>query len=113
MLLPPPPTRTFGPNLYWKPASNNIEKAYKTQSFHYSFTKYLEMLSRSVPIVFDTATLSLFTKRLLNSPKFKLNYKKDVKDAAVLVPLCVVEGKPSILFTVRNMNMRTHSGEIR
>ncbi|CEP16561.1 hypothetical protein [Parasitella parasitica] len=70
------------------------------------------MLSRSVPIVFDTPTLSLFRKRLLNPPKFKLNYKPNVKDAAVLVPLCVVDGKPSILFTVRNINMRTHSGEI-
>ncbi|GAN03471.1 nudix hydrolase 3 [Mucor ambiguus] len=70
------------------------------------------MLSRSVPIAFDTTTLSLFSKRLLTSPKFKLNYKPNVKDAAVLVPLCVVEGKPSILFTVRNINMRTHSGEI-
>lgn len=71
------------------------------------------MLSRSVPIAFDTTTLALFSKRLLNPAKFKLNYKPDVKDAAVLVPLCVVEGKPSILFTVRNINMRTHSGEIR
>ncbi|CAO3645428.1 unnamed protein product [Mucor hiemalis] len=70
------------------------------------------MLSRSVPVAFDTTTLSLFSKQLLNCPKFKLNYKPQVKEAAVLVPLCVVQGKPSILFTVRNLNMRTHCGEI-
>ncbi|KAI8372187.1 NUDIX hydrolase domain-like protein [Blakeslea trispora] len=66
------------------------------------------MLSRTAPIVFDTTTLSLFSRRLLNYPKFKLNYKPDVKEAAVLVPLCIDKGKPSVLFTVRNMNMRTH-----
>lgn len=71
------------------------------------------MISRAAPIVFDTTTLSLFSKRLLNCPKFKLHYKKDVKEAAVLVPLCIAEGKPSVMFTVRNMNMRTHRGEIR
>ncbi|KAI9273502.1 NUDIX hydrolase domain-like protein [Helicostylum pulchrum] len=70
------------------------------------------MLSRTAPIVFDTATLSLFSKRLLNCPKFKLKFKPDFKEAAVLVPLCVVDGKPSVLFTVRNMTMRTHRGEI-
>ncbi|KAI8354097.1 NUDIX hydrolase domain-like protein [Choanephora cucurbitarum] len=70
------------------------------------------MLSRTAPIVFDTTTLSLFSRRLLNYPRFKLNYKPDVKEAAVLVPLCIDQGKPSVLFTVRNMNMRTHRGEI-
>ncbi|CAO3672051.1 unnamed protein product [Rhizopus stolonifer] len=70
------------------------------------------MLSRTAPLILDTATLSLFSKRLQNSPKFKLNYQPDVKEAAVLVPFCVVQSKPSILFTVRNMNMRTHRGEI-
>lgn len=72
------------------------------------------MLSRTAPIVFDATTLSLFSKRLLNCPNFKqLKYKPDVKEAAVLVPLCNIQGKPSVLFTVRNMNMRTHRGEVR
>ncbi|KAI7901727.1 NUDIX hydrolase domain-like protein [Cokeromyces recurvatus] len=70
------------------------------------------MSSHSFPLVFNANTLALFRKRLLNCPKFKLNYKPDVKDAAVLVPLCIVQEKPSILFTVRNLNMRTHRGEI-
>ncbi|RCI03440.1 hypothetical protein CU098_001950, partial [Rhizopus stolonifer] len=70
------------------------------------------MLSRTSPLVFDTTTLSLFSRRLLNYPKLKLKYKSDVKEAAVLVPLCIDQGKPSVLFTIRNMNMRTHKGEI-
>lgn len=71
------------------------------------------MLSRTAPILFDTTTLSLFSKRLLNCPRFKLKYAPNVKEAAVLVPLCIVQGKPSVLFTVRNEHMRTHQGEIR
>ncbi|KAI8977618.1 NUDIX hydrolase domain-like protein, partial [Mycotypha africana] len=61
---------------------------------------------------FDAHSLALFKKRLLNCPRYKLKYKPDAKDAAVLVPLCVVNHKPSILFTVRNLNMRVHRGEV-
>ena len=61
----------------------------------------------------DTQTLLLFSRRLLNNPRFKCNYKSDVREAAVLMPLCNVDGKPSVLFTVRNLNMRSHRGEIR
>lgn len=71
------------------------------------------MLSAASPITLNTTNLLLFSRRLLNCPKFKLNYQPNVKEAAVLMPLCVVDGKPSVLFTVRNMNMRTHRGEIR
>ncbi|CEI99262.1 hypothetical protein G6F70_007188 [Rhizopus microsporus] len=70
------------------------------------------MLSAASPITLNTTNLLLFSRRLLNCPKFKLNYQPNVKEAAVLMPLCVVDGKPSVLFTVRNMNMRTHRGEI-
>ncbi|KAI8379178.1 NUDIX hydrolase domain-like protein, partial [Radiomyces spectabilis] len=61
---------------------------------------------------FDTQTLSLFSQRLRNCPTFKFSYKKDCRDAAVLMPLCIVDNKPSVLFTVRNLNLRTHRGEI-
>ncbi|CAO3611246.1 unnamed protein product [Cunninghamella blakesleeana] len=70
------------------------------------------MLSKSLPILFDKATISLFEKRLLKSPNFKFRYQPDAKDAAVLLPLCIVNKKPSILFTICNLNMRTHRGEI-
>ncbi|KAI8145984.1 NUDIX hydrolase domain-like protein [Fennellomyces sp. T-0311] len=60
----------------------------------------------------DTQTLLLYSRRLLNNPRFKCNYKPNVREAAVLMPLCNVDGKPSVLFTVRNLNMRSHRGEI-
>jgi nudix motif 8 len=75
--------------------------------------RYHIRLKMASKLVFDTTTLSLISKRLLNCPKFKLDYKTNVKDAAVLMPLCISQGKPSVLFTVRNINMRTHRGEIR
>lgn len=65
------------------------------------------------PIKLDTKTLALFSQRLLNCPRYKFGYKEHVRDAAVLMPLCQVNGEASVLFTVRNMNMRTHRGEIR
>ncbi|KAI9489292.1 NUDIX hydrolase domain-like protein [Zychaea mexicana] len=62
--------------------------------------------------LFDTTTLSLFSRRLLNCPQYKFKYKSNVRDAAVLMPLCNVDGQPSVLFTVRNLNLRSHRGEI-
>lgn len=82
-------------------------------SLSHSPPYFLTMLSRSAPLLFDAPTLSLFKKRLLNIPTYKFKFKPDAKDAAVLLPLCTVNQKPSVLFTVRNLNMRTHRGEIR
>lgn len=61
----------------------------------------------------NTQILSQFSRRLLNCPKYKFNYRPDAKNAAVLLPLCNVDDRPSVLFTVRNLNLRTHRGEIR
>ncbi|KAJ8654594.1 hypothetical protein O0I10_009776 [Lichtheimia ornata] len=66
----------------------------------------------TTPIKLDPKTLALFSQRLLNCPRYKFGYKEQVRDAAVLMPLCQVNGEASVLFTVRNMNMRTHRGEI-
>ncbi|KAI8900980.1 NUDIX hydrolase domain-like protein, partial [Globomyces pollinis-pini] len=41
--------------------------------------------------------------------KYKLN---PPKEAAVLLPLCTVDGIASILFTVRSSKLRTHTGEV-
>ncbi|ORX98478.1 hypothetical protein K493DRAFT_189905, partial [Basidiobolus meristosporus CBS 931.73] len=43
---------------------------------------------------------------------FKYDTSKTLDEAAVLVPFCMVEGKPSILFTVRSNNMNSHRGEV-
>ena len=42
-----------------------------------------------------------------------LRIKQKPSEAAVLIPLCYVEGEPSILFTVRSTSLRKHSGEVR
>ncbi|KAJ1928796.1 hypothetical protein IWQ60_001750 [Tieghemiomyces parasiticus] len=44
-------------------------------------------------------------------PRFKYR-STGLREAAVLVPLCNVDGVPSVLFTVRSMNLRTHQGEV-
>ncbi|KAI9323137.1 NUDIX hydrolase domain-like protein [Dichotomocladium elegans] len=64
------------------------------------------------PLNLDTKTLMLFSRRLLNPPRYKFSYKTNVRDAAVLMPLCNVNDKPSVLFTVRNLHLREHRGEI-
>ncbi|CAG8792246.1 20950_t:CDS:2, partial [Racocetra persica] len=65
---------------------------------------------------FDEKTIELIRARLRNSVgkshvKFKYDTNK-VKDAAVLMPFCVVQGEPSVLFTVRSNKLKTHNGEV-
>ncbi|KAF0483187.1 NUDIX hydrolase domain-like protein [Gigaspora margarita] len=66
---------------------------------------------------FDEKTIELIRARLKNSLgksniKFKYNTNKVVKDAAVLLPFCVVQGEPSVLFTIRSKYLKTHNGEV-
>ncbi|ORY05017.1 hypothetical protein K493DRAFT_200138, partial [Basidiobolus meristosporus CBS 931.73] len=43
---------------------------------------------------------------------FKYDISKTLKEVAALVPFYMVEGKTSILFTVRSDNMNLHRGEV-
>lgn len=50
--------------------------------------------------------------------KIKLDFslkfnKKTEKQAGILIPLCEVNNKPSILFTQRSAELRTHKGQVR
>jgi nudix motif 8 len=38
--------------------------------------------------------------------------ERALRKAAVLVPLCLKEGKPAVLFTVRSHNVSTHKGQV-
>ena len=42
-----------------------------------------------------------------------LKIKQKPAEAAILIPLCFVEAKPSILFTMRTTSLRKHRGEVR
>lgn len=48
----------------------------------------------------------------LTIPKFGKTKKVSEKSAAVLVPLCQIEGVPSMLYTIRSTKLRTNSGQI-
>lgn len=37
---------------------------------------------------------------------------KSIKKAAVLLPLCIYQNSPSLLYIKRPINMRTHPGQI-
>ncbi|KAF9924170.1 nudix (nucleoside diphosphate linked moiety X)-type motif 8 [Linnemannia zychae] len=68
------------------------------------------------PIQFDKAFLDLARRRLeegRHRANHHFDYCKDkpVREAAVFMPLCVVKGVPSVLFTLRSSKMRNHRGE--
>jgi hypothetical protein len=70
--------------------------------------------STKVPKALDEASLRLISDRLRDVPKLKFQFNDSPKDAAVLMPLCsTMDGKPSVLFTIRAAHMRAHKGEIR
>merc|ERR1712137_1249236 len=61
--------------------------------------------------VFGEEHLPVFQSHLKELPLRKLRSPTD-KRAAVFVPLCNVDGEPSLLFTKRSDNMRKHSGQV-
>ncbi|UZO29085.1 uncharacterized protein OCT59_022577 [Rhizophagus irregularis] len=65
---------------------------------------------------FSSETIELIRYRLNSCNKFNYKFNYDttnkVREAAVLMPLCVVNGKPSVLFTIRSMHLKTHTGEV-
>ena len=46
-------------------------------------------------------------------PHWAKGKEHTMKKAAVLVPLCTVNGEPSVLFTVRSSDLTHHKGEVR
>ncbi|XP_035209940.1 nudix hydrolase 3-like [Stegodyphus dumicola] len=47
-----------------------------------------------------------------NMKNVKLMKKKNIRDAAVMVPLCIVSGKPSVLLTVRSVKLGRNKGDV-
>ncbi|KAF9959706.1 nudix (nucleoside diphosphate linked moiety X)-type motif 8 [Mortierella alpina] len=88
--------------------------------------KYASYASRTIPPMMTPAPLSMiqFDRAFLNLAKRRLaeerhvashhfDYCKDkpLREAAVCMPLCIVKGVPSVLFTVRSSKLRNHRGE--
>jgi nudix motif 8 len=83
-----------------------------TTGTRYVQLRYLQSLRYSHLQKLNQETLQDITLRFRkHQPKIK--WKLDgKKEAGVLLPLCTVAGKPSILFTVRSSNLREHKGEV-
>ncbi|RKP10603.1 NUDIX hydrolase domain-like protein [Thamnocephalis sphaerospora] len=69
-----------------------------------------------LPDALDAATLATFRTRLKHACPLRYRYKystsRPTRDAGVLVPFCMVDGRPSVLFTVRSARLNTHRGEV-
>ncbi|KAG0348560.1 nudix (nucleoside diphosphate linked moiety X)-type motif 8 [Podila humilis] len=116
------------PSTIPSPASKALRHFYKTQQSgngnthvvpHKRMARTSEMMMRKKPlskaIRFDRPFLDQ-AKRCLEeqhhaSHHFDYCKDKPVREAAVFMPLCVVSGVPSVLFTIRANNMRNHRGE--
>ena len=72
---------------------------------------------------FDSKTLNFIRQqlnipptslpKLVQIPKFKYKVPEDqITEAAVLIPLCQVDNKPSILFEERSQKLNSHCGEV-
>ena len=52
-------------------------------------------------------------RNVLMQRKSRIRNSNEIREAAVLVPLCVQQNEPHILFTKRSFKMRHHKGQIR
>jgi hypothetical protein len=74
------------------------------------------MIRRIHTLRFNDATLNDIQSALVSLAKQNRNFinpSRIRREAAVLVPLCDVENRPSILFTERSRILNKHAGEIR
>ncbi|KAJ3275505.1 nudix (nucleoside diphosphate linked moiety X)-type motif 8 [Terramyces sp. JEL0728] len=63
------------------------------------------------PIKFDRTILDNYKSILDRFPEKKWKKETDF-EAGILIPLCITNSKPSVLFTVRSSNLRSHNGEV-
>jgi nudix motif 8 len=64
----------------------------------------------SIPVDFDEPTLAAIQARLSSLPVQRV--KEAAPEAAVFLPLCMVGGVPSVLFTKRSETVGSHKGQV-
>ncbi|MGC9323203.1 MAG: NUDIX hydrolase [Desulfomonilia bacterium] len=63
-------------------------------------------------LIFDETRLKAHIRELLSQRDRRIIPSKDLRESAVLVPLCWEEGEPRIVVTKRSMDVEHHKGEI-
>lgn len=83
-------------------------------NLYVSLTRYAMRLITRRMVTLNTQTINDITDRLnsslYSSPQW---IHPTTKEAAVMIPLCLINSVPSILFTVRSDTLKNHSGEVR
>ena len=74
--------------------------------------KMNDLKTRFTELLDSNGTFPLLNKRQTESFHKHVKWSDDVRQAAVLVLVCNVDGKPSILFTRRSAHLSQHAAEI-
>lgn len=67
----------------------------------------------TVENVLNEENLKRTVARFAKLPPVRMQPHAPAKKAAVLIPLCIVDGEVSLLYTLRAANLKSHRGQVR